>query len=428
MPTTSAAKMTSSALPFFTFSFSFGTSVGTQGRLPSGLRLRLPKPYRRFNGTWFFQLALLEHNFVLLAVGQGQEALAVHLVLLEATLVLVAVGPSEGALAILEAALVLAVVLHLAAAPGVGALTKLEAALPETYVHVAVGPDLLALSVSAISCANAFDVVPRFHRTRFLARIRIQLPPAKSAPHLHLATCVELQVFLDWFGHFAARDSSDYFEAEHLELRVPSGFVPHFKSHIYQLHLVQKAVVQLAVVVFGIVFVKRNEDARDVVDRHGLGHFFGGREPPVLLPVPSASCEIVCTFALGCLAPFCVCQLKTIDGGDELFQGLSGIKVFLTSRPETGPKHWCFASIERGAGEVVLPVIHVLALNGVPRHGAAVATWYMPLTSLREPFPQGAKLLGTLILRAVAGSRLKIDILHLSVASIPGLKSERNMK
>ena len=53
-------------------------------------------------------------------------------------------------------------------------------------------------------------------------------------------------------------------------------------------------------------FVKGNDDLWDVVESHGLGHVERGHLPPVLLPVPSAVLEVVRTFALGCLAPFCV--------------------------------------------------------------------------------------------------------------------------
>ena len=86
-------------------------------------------------------------------------------------------------------------------------------------------------------------------------------------------------------------------------------------------------------------FVKRNDDVWDLVETHGFGHTDRGRIPPVLLPVPRASFEVVCTFTLGRLATFCVCQLKAVDGGDEVSQGLSGVDALFTSRPETGPKH-----------------------------------------------------------------------------------------
>ena len=102
-------------------------------------------------------------------------------------------------------------------------------------------------------------------------------------------------------------------------------------------------------------FVKGNDDVFDIVVSHGLGHHDRGSVPPALLPVPSAVLEIVCSCALGRLAPFCVCQLKAIDGGDEVSQGFSGVNALFTSRPKTGPKHRCFASIEHLAGEVVLP-------------------------------------------------------------------------
>ena len=316
MPTTSAAKMASSALPFFTFSFSFGTCVRTQGRLPSGLRLRLPKPYPR---DLLFQLAFFVHNFVLLAVGQGDGALAVLEVLLEATFVLLAVGVSEGALAILEALLVLtlvldlavgigvgaptvlevvlpttlvrvavgpseialaikevvlvfALVLHLAAAPGVVAQTVLGAALPATFVPVAVGPGFLAFSILTISCALAFDVIPPSHLLLFLALIRMQPPGAKSAPHRHRATCVEPQLFLDCLGQNAVSATSGYSEGEHLEFGVPGGVLPHFRSHTRQLCLVQDCVVQGPLALQG--FVKGNDEFWDLVESHGFGQFF----------------------------------------------------------------------------------------------------------------------------------------------------------
>ena len=153
-------------------------------------------------------------------------------------------------------------------------------------------------------------------------------------------------------------------------------------------------------------FVKSNDDLWDFVESHGFGHTDRGRVPPVLLPIPSASFEVVCTIALGCLPPFCVCQLKTVHGRDEVSQGFSGVNALFTSRPETGPKHWCFASIEHLAGEVVLPMVLGRMLDGALRQSGALplsCTRIMPLTSLCEGFLQGAKFPVTFILRAVAG-------------------------
>ena len=165
-----------------------------------------------------------------------------------------------------------------------------------------------------------------------------------------------------------------------------------------------------------------------LVESHGLGHLDRGRIPPVLLPVPSASFEVVCAFALGCLTPFCVCQLKAIDGGDEVCQGSSGVDALFTSRPETGPKHCCFAIIQHGAGEVLLPSVPGRMLDGVLRHCGAlplICLSFMPLTSLCEGFLQGAKLLVTFILRAVSGWRLKIDTLQASVTCVPRFSFEQ---
>ena len=67
------------------------------------------------------QLALLVPNFVLVAVGQGDVALAVLKVVLPATLVLGAAGIGHRALAILEPLLPFTLVL-LAVGPGVGTL------------------------------------------------------------------------------------------------------------------------------------------------------------------------------------------------------------------------------------------------------------------------------------------------------------------
>ena len=153
-------------------------------------------------------------------------------------------------------------------------------------------------------------------------------------------------------------------------------------------------------------FVKGNDDFWDVVESHGFGHTDRGSIPPVFLPVPSASFEVVCTFALGCLAPFRVCQLKAVHGRDEGSQGLSGVDALFTSRPETGPKHRCLENIKHLADEVLLPMIHGPLLDGVLRIRAALAlscTNFMPLTSLCEDFLQGAKFLPTFILRGVAG-------------------------
>ena len=152
-------------------------------------------------------------------------------------------------------------------------------------------------------------------------------------------------------------------------------------------------------------FVEGNDDVWDRVESHGFGHTDRGRIPPVLLPIPRAVLEIVCALALGCFAPFCVCQLKAIDGGDEVSQGFSGVNALFTSRPKTGPKHRCFASIEHLAGEVVLPMVQGQLLDGFLRLGAAPplsCTRIMPLTSLCEGFLQGSEFLVTFILRAVS--------------------------
>ena len=174
--------------------------------------------------------------------------------------------------------------------------------------------------------------------------------------------------------------SSFHGDAVHLELRVPTGYLPHFNCHIKQLCPVQHTLVEGVLAVQG--FVQGNDDVWDVVESHGLGHIDRGRIPPVLLPVPSAVLEIVCAFALGCLAPFCVCQLKAVDGRDEVSQGFFGVDALFTSGPETGPKHRCFAIIEHGAGEVVLPCIQRRMLDGVLRLGGAIER-YMRVTSLR---------------------------------------------
>ena len=159
-------------------------------------------------------------------------------------------------------------------------------------------------------------------------------------------------------------------DAAHLEFRVPGGFLPYFISHRNQLCLVQDGLVE------GVValkcFVKSDRDVSDIVQSHGFGHVDRGRIPPVLLPIPSAVLEVVCAIALGCLAPFCVCQLKAVDGRDEVSQGFAGVDALFTSRPETGPKHWCFAIIEHLAGEVVLPSVPGRMLDGVLRLGAAL--------------------------------------------------------
>ena len=118
-------------------------------------------------------------------------------------------------------------------------------------------------------------------------------------------------------------------------------------------------------------FVKGNDDFWDLVESHGFGHANRGGIPPVLLPIPSASFEVVCAFALGCLAPSCVGQLKAIDGRDEVSQGFSGVNVLFTSRPETGPKHRCFAIMEHLVGEVVLPSVVGRMLDGFLCPGAA---------------------------------------------------------
>ena len=195
--------------------------------------------------------------------------------------------------------------------------------------------------------------------------------------------------------------SSFHGDAAHLELWVPGGFPPHCRSHGHQLCPVQDRVVEWVFAVQG--FVKGNHDFWDVVESHGLGHVDRGHVPPVFLPVPSAVLEVVCAFALGCLAPFCVCKLKTFDGKNEVCQGFSCINALLTSRPETGPKHRCFVIIEHLAGEVVLPCVQSRMLDGVLRLGVAIYLSCMPLTSLCEVFLQGAKFLVTFILRAVAG-------------------------
>ena len=132
-------------------------------------------------------------------------------------------------------------------------------------------------------------------------------------------------------------------DAAHLELGVPGGSLPHFKSHVNQFCLVQNSFVEGEVAVQGCV--KSNGDVLDVVESHGCGHLDRGHLPPVLLRVPSAVLEIVCAFALGCLASLCVCQLKTVHGRDEVSQGFAGVNALFTSRPETGPKHRCFAII-----------------------------------------------------------------------------------
>ena len=149
-------------------------------------------------------------------------------------------------------------------------------------------------------------------------------------------------------------------------------------------------------------FVQGNDDVWDL-ESHGLGHLDRGRVPPVLLPVPIAIFEVVCAFALGRLPPFRVGQLKTVDGRDEVSQSFSGVDALFTSRPETGPKHWCFAIIEHGAGEVELPCVQSRMLDGVLRLGVAIYRSCMPFTSLCEGFLQGAKFPVTVILRAVAG-------------------------
>ena len=151
-------------------------------------------------------------------------------------------------------------------------------------------------------------------------------------------------------------------------------------------------------------FVKRNDDVWDLVESHGFGQADRGRIPPVPLPIPSASFEVVCTFALGCLPPFCVCQLKAVHGRDEVSQGFSGVNALFTSRPKTGPKHRCSAIIEHLADEVLLPMVVFRMPDGFVCPGAAqplIKT--MPLTSLCEGFLQGEKLFATLILRVVAG-------------------------
>ena len=150
--------------------------------------------------------------------------------------------------------------------------------------------------------------------------------------------------------------------------------------------------------------MKGNGDVLDVMESHGFGHLDGGRGPPVFLPVPRAVLEVVCPFALSCLAPFCVGQLKAVHGRDEVSQGFSGVNALFTSRPETGPKHRFFAFFEHGAGEAVLPFVQGLLLDGFLRKIEALScTRYMLLTSLHEGFLQGAKFLVTFILRAVAG-------------------------
>ena len=121
------------------------------------------------------------------------------------------------------------------------------------------------------------------------------------------------------------------------------GFRPHFIPHGHQLCLVQHSLVEGVFAVQG--FVKRNVDFWDMVESHGLGHLDRGCVPPVLLPVPRASFEVVCAITLGRLAPFGVCQLKALYGRDEVSQGLSGVNALMTSRPETGPKNRCFLAI-----------------------------------------------------------------------------------
>ena len=180
-------------------------------------------------------------------------------------------------------------------------------------------------------------------------------------------------------------------------------------SHTRQLCLVQNGFVEGVFLALHITmqFVKRNDDFWDVVESHGFGHTDGGPIPPVLLPPPRASFEVVCAIALGCLAPFRVCQLKAVHGRDEVSQGFSGVNARFTSRPEPSPKHWCFAIIEHLAGQVVLPIVPSCMLDGVVRLGAALPLRFptvVPLTSLCDSFLQRAKFLATFILRAVAGS------------------------
>ena len=196
-------------------------------------------------------------------------------------------------------------------------------------------------------------------------------------------------------------------DAEHLELWVPGWFLHNFLSHGHQLCLIQNCFVEGVFVVHIACqsFVKRNDDVWDVVGNHGLGHTDRSPIPPALLPVPSAVLEIVCSCALGCFAPFCVCQLKAIDRRDEVNQGFSGVNALFTSRPKTGPKHRCFAIIEHGAGEVVvLPCVLGRMLDGVLRLCAApllIVPTAEPLTSLCKSLLQRAKLLVTFVLRAV---------------------------
>ena len=120
--------------------------------------------------------------------------------------------------------------------------------------------------------------------------------------------------------------------------------------------------------------MKGNDDLWDLVESHGYCHVDRGRIPPVLLAVPRAVLEVVCAFALGCLAPFCVGQLKAVHGRgrDEVSQGFAGVNALFPFGVETRPKHRCFASFEHRAGEVVVPWVLRRMMDGVLRLGAAL--------------------------------------------------------